>query len=59
MNPPNQILTLAAIVLLSPFAALAAESATKPAPLIELGAPFADNAILQRGVDLPALRPPR
>ena len=53
MNPPNQILTLAAIVLLSPFAALAAESATKPAPLIELGAPFADNAILQRGVDLP------
>ena len=53
MKLPNQILTLAAVVLLSPFAALAAEPATKPAPAIELGAPFADHAILQRGVDLP------
>ena len=55
MNLPNQILTLAATVLLSPFAALAAEDkpAAKPAPAIELGAPFADNAILQREVDLP------
>ncbi len=53
MKLPNQILTLAAVALLSPLAALAAEPATKPAPVIELGAPFADNAILQRGVDLP------
>ena len=53
MKLPNQILTLAAVALLSPFAALAAEPATKPAPAIELGAPFADNAILQREVDLP------
>ncbi len=53
MKPPNQLLILAAAMLLSPFAALAAEPAAKPAPVIELGAPFADNAILQRGVDLP------
>ncbi len=55
MNLPNRILTLAAIVLISPFAALAAEDkpVAKPAPAIELGLPFADNAILQREVDLP------
>ncbi len=53
MKLPNQLLILTAAVLLSPFAALAAEPATKPAPVIELGAPFADNAILQCGVDLP------
>ena len=48
-------LALAAILLLSPFAVSSAEDkpAAKPAPAIELGAPFADNAILQREVDLP------
>ncbi len=47
--------TLRAALLLSPLAALAAETkpASKPAPVIELGAPFADNAILQREKDLP------
>ncbi len=55
MNLPNRLLTLAATVLLSPFAVLAAEDkpAAKPAPAIELGAPFADNALLQREKDVP------
>ena len=51
MKLPNQILTLAVVALLSPFAALAA--ADKPVPAIELGAPFADNAILQREKEVP------
>ena len=43
------------ILLLAPSAALAAEDkpAAKPAPEIELGAPFGDNAVLQREMDLP------
>jgi sialate O-acetylesterase len=47
--------TLTAALLLSPLAASAAEDkpAAKPAPEIELGAPFCDNAILQREMDLP------
>ena len=42
-------ITFTAALLLSPLAASAAEDklAAKPAPAIELGAPFADNAILQ------------
>ncbi len=48
-----QIFALASVALLSPLVALAAEPAAKPTPAIALGAPFADNAILQRGVDLP------
>ncbi len=42
-------------LLLSPLAASAAETkpVAKPAPAIELGAPFGDNAILQREKDLP------
>ena len=45
-------------LLLSPLAASAAETkpAAKPAPAIELGAPFADNAILPPLH--PRLRPP-
>lgn len=41
--------------MLLPFASLAAQEkpAAAPAPAIELGAPFADNAILQREMDLP------
>jgi hypothetical protein len=48
-------LTLTAALLLSPLAASAAEDkpAAKPAPAIELGAPFGDNAILQRDKALP------
>ena len=44
----------AALLLLS-FASLAAQEkpATAPAPAIELGSPFRDNAILQREMDLP------
>ena len=46
---------LAAAMLLSPFAAGAAEkkTAAKPQPATELGAPFADNAILQRQMPVP------
>ena len=46
---------LTAALLLSPFAALFAvdHPAAKPAPAIELGAPFSDHAILQRDRDLP------
>lgn len=49
------ILAIIAALLLSPMAASAAETppAAKPAPAIELGAPFRDNAILQRGMDVP------
>ena len=45
-----------AALLLSPFAANAAAQtpAAKPKPAIELGAPFADNAILQRQMPVPA-----
>jgi hypothetical protein len=45
------LISAAFTLLLAPLAALAAE--TKTAPEIELGAPFADNAILQREMDLP------
>ncbi len=46
---------LAAALLVSTSAASAAEDqpAAKPAPVIELGSPFGDNAVLQRGVPLP------
>lgn len=46
---------LTAAILLSAFAAGAAEKKTdaKPQPAIELGAPFADNAILQRQMPVP------
>ena len=49
------LITLTAALLLLPLAASAADKqpAAKPAPAIELGAPFADNAILQRDMDLP------
>lgn len=49
------LISAALILLLAPLAALAAEAkpAAKPAPEIELGAPFADNAVLQREMDLP------
>ena len=46
---------LTAVLLLSRLAASAAEDqpAAKPAPAIELGAPFGDNAILQRDMEVP------
>ena len=46
---------LTAAMLLSPLAAGAAEkkTAAEPQPAIELGAPFADNAILQRQMPVP------
>ncbi len=50
------LLTLAAAaMLLAPLVARAEEvkPAAKPSPAIELGAPFADNAILQRQMKLP------
>jgi len=48
-------LCLAAALSFSVLTALAAEDkpAAKPAPAIELGAPFSDNAILQRDTVLP------
>ena len=55
MKLSNRILALAATVLLLPLATSAAETkpAAKPVPAIELGAPFTDNAILQRDKALP------
>lgn len=55
MKLPNRILTITAALLLSPLVASAAENkpSAQPAPAIELGAPFADNAVLQRDKDLP------
>lgn len=49
------LISAALILLLAPLAALAAgaKPAAKPAPEIELGAPFADNAVLEREMDLP------
>ena len=47
--------TLTAGLLIQPSAAVATEKATaaKPKPAIELGAPFANNAILQRQMPIP------
>jgi sialate O-acetylesterase len=58
MKPPypNQAFrSLTIALLLSPFSSLVAQekSAAAPAPAIELGSPFCDNAILQREMDLP------
>ena len=57
-NAPTRTATLvalAAALLLSPFSASSAKKppAEKPKPAIELGAPFADNAILQREMPVP------
>lgn len=48
-------MALTAALLLSPFAVSAAQEkpAAKSAPVIELGAPFGDNAVLQRDVEVP------
>ena len=48
---PNRLAPLAitAALLLSPFASLIAQEP----PALELGSPFLDNAILQRGTDVP------
>jgi hypothetical protein len=54
MNPRhtrNAFLALTASLLLAPFITLSAQE--EPAPAIELGAPFTDNAVLQRDMDLP------
>ncbi len=57
MKPTNFIRTLCILitVALAGLVVQAAETkpAAKPAPAIELGVPFADNAILQREKDLP------
>jgi hypothetical protein len=52
---PAAVFVFAAAMLLLPFVANAAEEAPaeKPKPAIELGAPFADNAILQRQMPVP------
>jgi hypothetical protein len=47
----SAFLALTASLLLPPFASLSAQD--KPAPAIELGAPFRDNAVLQREMELP------
>lgn len=54
-NRLTAVFALTAAVLLSPHTVKADTSAppANPAPAIELGAPFADNAILQREMDLP------
>jgi len=54
MNEPHSCRAFPAIsaaLLLSPFSSLAAQE--QPAPAIELGSPFRDNAILQREMPLP------
>ncbi len=56
MLPRNtRLLVLTIVLLLSPVAGLIAaeQAAAKPAPALELGAPFRDNAILQREMALP------
>lgn len=45
------LFVLTAALLLSPFASLTAQE--QPAPAIELGSPFRDNAVLQRDMPLP------
>ncbi len=51
----SQRRAITAALLLLPFASLAAQEkpAAAPAPAIELGSPFRDNAILQREKDVP------
>jgi Carbohydrate esterase, sialic acid-specific acetylesterase len=44
---------ITAALLLSPFASVIAQEKPAPAPAIELGSPFRDNAILQREKDVP------
>jgi len=44
---------ITAALLLSPFASLLAQEQPAPAPDIELGSPFRNNAILQREQDVP------
>ena len=55
MKPGRRIFFLAAMLLLLAPAAFAATEAPaeKPAPAIDLGAPFCDNAILQRQMPVP------
>ncbi|MFN5001921.1 MAG: 9-O-acetylesterase, partial [Akkermansiaceae bacterium] len=52
------LFALTTALLLSPAPASAAEEkpAAKPAPEIELGAPFCDHAVLQREMHLPVWR---
>jgi len=47
------IFAYTAAMLLSAFAANAADEVANPKPAIELGAPFTDNAILQREMKVP------
>jgi len=47
------VFVFTAAVLLSAFAANGAEQAAQPGPAIELGAPFGDNAVLQREMKVP------
>jgi hypothetical protein len=49
--PGTAIFAIKSALLLSPLASLAAQE--QPAPAIELGSPFRDNAILQREMDVP------
>ena len=51
LNPSRSIIHALAVALASAGAFAFAE--TKPAPVIELGVPFADNAILQREKEVP------
>lgn len=56
MTMANKLtITFAVAMMLSPMAALTAEEtpAAKSSPVIELGAPIADNAILQREMPVP------
>ena len=54
-TPPNNIRRLAvmAAILLGGWLAAEEKPAEKPKPAIELGAPFADNAVLQRQMPVP------
>lgn len=50
-HPSTALFALTAALLLSPFASSVAQD--QPAPAIELGSPFRDNAILQREMPVP------
>jgi len=54
-SPTLALLSLTAALLVAPPATPAAEDkvAVAPAPAIELGLPFRDNAVLQRDVEIP------
>ena len=52
-NSLTKVLALAASVMMASFPAHAADKEAAPKPAVELGAPYNDNATLQRDMPLP------